>query len=547
MAKDQQAVEARLQKSKTIREFIMKPKIMNEITAIIVTTLDPERFMRVFYSQIMLNPDILDCSNMSLLSTMIQSAQIGLEPILQRAALIPYKGVVTFQPMYRGHILLARNTGKVKVTSRVIFTNENYKVAYGSEEKITHEPMLSWNAEAPRGEPVGAYTVWTYADGDQTFTFMPWSEIIEIRDAYSQSWKGGKKSPWRDRPYEMAKKTVIKNHSKTEPCSIYMDHAVNIDNRVETDGTATGVFLPAPGEQSRSQFDPEEVQERFLASVHDLDKATGSAADIHFGDVPKLTDDEEEPPKQPPTLEEKFTALMDKEVGGYDPRLYMEYLSGQAAGKHPVEKYLEYAMKSPAEFRKHFVAWAGPPPLRSAGGPEKKGTIGPKFDFAAQYKHKRRSDDPKKGLLGWYGKNEKEVLTEWPVDELRKLHAKFVHNGYAEREIPTPLLNKIGEGDKPSGNAGGAPGGGESAGNRGTGITRAEIAFIKKARETLPGIEGAETVKAEEFMESVAGYWTKDKAPTLVEWLNKLVTDDAAFQDELWTFMDSMREPGQDG
>ncbi len=548
MAEDQRAVEARVEKAKTIREFIQRPKIMDQINAVIVTTLRPERFMRVFFSQMMLTPKILDCTNMSLLSTMIQSAQIGLEPILSRAALIPYGGEVTFQPMYRGHIYLARNTGKVRISSRVIFSKEKYRILYGSEEKIEHEPMIEWTEEGEevdRGHPVGAYTIWTYEDGDQTFTFMPWAEILEIRNKYSKAWaKKGKESPWGERPYEMAKKTAIKNHAKMEPCSIYMDHAVNLDNRVETQGAATGAFLPAPGPQSK-QFDPREVQERFFESAHELDKLTEDKAGIRFGDVPKLEEPGKEGEKEkPPSVQEQFTALMEKEILGYDPRLFLEYAQTQASqGNYPLDKFLDYCTKNPKEFAGHFVKWAGPPATEGAK-PDQGGAT---LNFSKQYRSKRHSDDPKQGLLGWWSKNEKEILEQFPLDELKKVHRKFVLLGYSEREIPKTLIARLQEGD--DGNKGDGesdpPAAAEGSSGPETGRTRIEIEFAEKAREIIEKIEFDYPLTIQGMRDHCESVWT-GRARSYTEFLQRLVKNEQEFQDVLYEYMDLVRSQAEE-
>lgn len=223
------ATEAQ-QKAITIRDYIHQPHVVKQLEAALPSFLTAERFLRTFYTAMLRNPKLFDCTKESLLSAMIESAQLGLEPILGKAALIPYGKEVQFQPMYRGLIDLARRTGGVKVTAHVVYSKDEFEIEYGDNEKCYHKPYL----QGDRGEKLGAYTVWTFDSGMQSFLFLPMSDILEVRDKYSKSWQqSGKDSVWGKSEAEMSKKTVIKNHFKLQPCSIEMERAAELDNRVE--------------------------------------------------------------------------------------------------------------------------------------------------------------------------------------------------------------------------------------------------------------------------------------------------------------------------
>jgi len=337
----------------------------------------------------------------------------------------------------------------------------------------------------------------------------------------------------------MAKKTVIKNNAKMEPCSIYMDHAVNIDNRVETEGSATGQFLPMPGPQSRD-FDPKEVQERFFESAHELDKLTHDKAAIRFGDVLKFTAPGEDAGKEePPKIENQFTAFMSKELTGYDPKLFLEYAASQVSqGSYPLDKFLEYCIKNPKEFAGHFVKWAGPP--RKPGKPDQ--TANSKPHYTRQYRSKRHSDDPKQGLLGWWNKKEKEILGQFPLEELKKVHRKFVHLGYSEREIPKTLIARLQEGN--DGNKGDGEtnptGVAEDSTGPETGRTRIEIEFAEKAREVIEKIEFDYPLTVQGMRDHCKSVWT-GRARSYTDFLQRLVRDEQEFQDVLYEYMDLVR------
>ena len=212
------------QKAKTIRGWLRESETVNQLKDALPSYLSGDRFLRIFYTAILRNPKLLDCSKASLLSALIQAGQLGLEPIMGKAALIPYGTQCQFQTMYRGLIDLARHTGHVKVTAHVVYENDKFERCFGLHEDLIHKP-----AEEDRGNMRGAYTVWTWpSSGIQSFTYMPKKEIEDIRDKYSKSWKNsGKNSIWGTAPGEMWKKTVIIRHSKLEPCSPEMERATH--------------------------------------------------------------------------------------------------------------------------------------------------------------------------------------------------------------------------------------------------------------------------------------------------------------------------------
>lgn len=234
------------QKALTIKDFINSPAIVKQLEAALPKFLTAERFLRTFYTALLRTPKLLDCTKESLLSAMIQSAQLGLEPVLGKAALIPYGDEVQFQPMYRGLIDLARRTGNIVITGHIVYENDNFDISYGTDEKCIHKPLL----KGERGEMIGAYTVWTFESGMQSFLFLPEEDILKVREK-SQAWQYAKKNPknakaqecpWITYPEEMYIKTVIKRHSKLQSCSIEMERAIELDNKAETGESQLGLL-----------------------------------------------------------------------------------------------------------------------------------------------------------------------------------------------------------------------------------------------------------------------------------------------------------------
>jgi len=222
-----------------LRDYLGKDFVRKQLEMAVPSWLSPDRLLRVVFTSVLQTPKILRCTRESILKCVIQAAQVGLEPVMGKAALIPYGNECTFQPMFRGLIDLARRSGEITtITAHTVYSNDKFTVAYGTEEAIIHHPELIGD----RGEPLGAYTVWMFKDGEKSSLFMPKKDIEAIRNkatAYVYGIKNPKKagaqdSPWFTHPMEMWKKTVIKRHAKLQPCSIEFMRAVELDNAIET-------------------------------------------------------------------------------------------------------------------------------------------------------------------------------------------------------------------------------------------------------------------------------------------------------------------------
>lgn len=248
------------QKALTIKDFIHKEGIVKQLEAALPRFLNADRFLRTIYSAMLQNPKLLDCTQDSLLSSMIQAAQLGLEPVLGKAALIPYGTEMQFQPMFRGLIDLAMRSDKLdKITAHTVYDKDQFTIEYGTDEKLNHKPFL----DGDRGNIRGSYTVWYYKDGGTTHSYMSISDIQKIRDR-SPAWKAflkyKKLCPWNTDESEMCKKTVIKRHSKLQPCSVEFEKAVEYDNSLETGQLLISDIKDLPKDKEKPNYAAKEIK-----------------------------------------------------------------------------------------------------------------------------------------------------------------------------------------------------------------------------------------------------------------------------------------------
>ena len=111
--------------------------------------------------------------------------------------------------MVAGVIKRVRNSGEVsRLNAFVVYRNDTFHVSYGLEMKLEHVP----NFENP-GDPIGAYAICLFKDGENDFEFM---SVKQINDIKARS-KSGDSGPWKTDWSEMARKTVIRRLAKRLP------------------------------------------------------------------------------------------------------------------------------------------------------------------------------------------------------------------------------------------------------------------------------------------------------------------------------------------
>lgn len=138
-----------------------------------------------------------------------------LNPTLNVAYLVPYKGVVQMQTSYMGKKSYAVNTGLCKdIECSLVFKGEEFSISKGTNPSIRHtpNPWVKRTAESL----LGGYYVITYSTGKVAFDTMSKDEIEDIKKR-SPSVGSGKQSPWDTDYFEMAKKTLINRAYKQIP------------------------------------------------------------------------------------------------------------------------------------------------------------------------------------------------------------------------------------------------------------------------------------------------------------------------------------------
>jgi recombination protein RecT len=186
-----------------------------EIRKALPKHLTLERMTKVMLLCIDRVPDLLKCTTRSLVSCLMQCAELGLEPggIRGLAYLIPYKvggqdlgRNCTLIVGYKGLIQLSlRSRHLQQIEARVVHANDLFQYEFGLAPRLRHVPALD---KAP-GEPIAVYCVARLRNGQTHVELMTWREVMAVKARSRSSGDG----PWVTDEEQMARKTAIRRIS----------------------------------------------------------------------------------------------------------------------------------------------------------------------------------------------------------------------------------------------------------------------------------------------------------------------------------------------
>lgn len=234
-----------VQNLKTAGAFLEKAK--GRLAQVIAKNIDPERLIRVAQLAMSQNPRLLECTAESLLVSLMECGQLGLEPngVLGDAYLIPYKNgrlsremgrpvyEAQFQIGYRGLVKLVRRSGEIGVVEAVeVYEGDAFEFERGLRPILRHRPAPA----SERGELTHAYAIARYRDGSgEQFEVMDRDQIEMIR----RRSKSAEDGPWITDYPMMARKTVVKRLTKMLPMEAAAAAAIERDNLADI-----GRFVP---------------------------------------------------------------------------------------------------------------------------------------------------------------------------------------------------------------------------------------------------------------------------------------------------------------
>jgi recombination protein RecT len=224
----------------SIKAMLTSPDCMKSLASRLPRHLTADRMLKVALTAINKTPKLLECSRESLLLSIMQAAELGLEPggALGEGYLVPYGNQCQFIPGYRGLISLARRSGQIiSIEAHVVYQKDEFECGFGLDPFLKHTP--AWE-EADQGPLRFVYAVAKLKDGGVQFEVMSRAQIEKIRAAS----KAGRNGPWVDHFDEMARKTVVRRLFKYLPVSVELATALDLQAGAEA-GEFTGMTIDA--------------------------------------------------------------------------------------------------------------------------------------------------------------------------------------------------------------------------------------------------------------------------------------------------------------
>jgi recombination protein RecT len=230
------------------------------LAAYAASRIKPDVLVRLALFEFSQNEWLRRCTPESIYRSLVLSAQIGLEPsgIKGEAYLVPFKGVCTLIPGWRGLVKLALRSKAVKrLNSFVVYERDDFRIFLGSDPRAEHTPYLGQD----RGELLGAYAVAKMDNGEVDIEWMGIDELQKIKDNAAKS-RGGKPGPaYQEWEAEMFRKAPIRRLAKRLPLGDDFFLAVKADELAEA-GEAEKIntyidadFTETAGEKSQAVTD----------------------------------------------------------------------------------------------------------------------------------------------------------------------------------------------------------------------------------------------------------------------------------------------------
>ncbi len=259
------------------RQMTLKRMFENDATKAAIKQVVPkhltaERVLKVALAATARTPKLLECSVQSILQSVMQAAQLGLEPgsPLGHAYLVPYGKECTLIVGYKGLIDLARRSGQVDgIEARAVYEKDEFAVEYGLQTVLRHKPFLGQD----RGALHAVYAIGRLKDSEPQIEVMAKHEVDAIR---ARSRSGGS-GPWQTDYTEMARKTVVRRLCKYLPLSVdikgqKVDVGAAVDEAEEPTSIDAESIVTAPNDLEAKL----EQKAREVPPGGDLDSEFGS-------------------------------------------------------------------------------------------------------------------------------------------------------------------------------------------------------------------------------------------------------------------------------
>ena len=233
----------------------MLKAFLPEIQKALPKHLTGERMARIALTAFRRNPKLAQCDPRSVFASVIQAAQLGLEPdaTMGRSYLIPYGSECTFVPGWKGLVDLVNRAGTASVWTGAVFEGDTFDYGLGDKPFVSHKP-------GDEDDP--SKLLYVYAVGRVKGAEWPvievWSikKIIKHRDRFN---KVGKRHYSFEHLELYARKIPLLQVVKYLPCSAELVSAIALSDAADAGNQGLTVKDAIEGTWTASQEVSEQV------------------------------------------------------------------------------------------------------------------------------------------------------------------------------------------------------------------------------------------------------------------------------------------------
>lgn len=202
-------------KDKGIIALLSSDRVRQEMAMVVPPELNVDTFISKARGLCLGNPDLMKCTEQSILLGIKKAASCGLELDGRNCHLVPFFDKkanchkATFIVDVKGYMKLALESGMRLCTSALVYDKDNFRE--WTDDSGPHL-LHTIDHRHPRGKVVGAYSLTQNASGAYDHEYMPLEEINAIKARSRASF-----GPWVTDENEMRRKTVVRRHSKRWP------------------------------------------------------------------------------------------------------------------------------------------------------------------------------------------------------------------------------------------------------------------------------------------------------------------------------------------
>lgn len=220
---------------KSVQDLLTSKGMQSQLAMALPKHVSVQRLTRIVLTELRRTPALLACTRESLLGSILQAAQLGLEVgVNGEAWIIPFGMEATFVPGYRGLAQLAWRSQQIaSLSARAVFEGDVFTFDFG-DDTISHRPC----GETDPARLTHAYAIFRTVNGGRVWDVMTRREIDAIR-ARSRA---GQSGPWVTDYVEMAKKTVFRRAAKLAPCSAELQRAMALADAADA-GMPQGIEI----------------------------------------------------------------------------------------------------------------------------------------------------------------------------------------------------------------------------------------------------------------------------------------------------------------